>query len=278
MSLRQKEEGDLNWRMDIHCCFCKRATKLKDLLPFNINNKCAKPMLVKRTKTNSPEIKKNVYANRPTYNLGRSFITKEENQREYEETARSKHCTPICQYFDYKKLKDEEIHIFNVNTTMIHDRKYCSHGAVKYDEAGIEYSICTCYRETSKYCAEYKHATNPCKCKPEVFWEIRFFAGKKCRWVQCEHHLEYMHCEHLYCWKHKQYIFNKYTKCLKCKDELGITGNEYWEKLVINIIEFKKKMKLIGGHKRVVFEETKEEKELREQQEKEFKEKQELQK
>ncbi|CAG8816297.1 6121_t:CDS:2, partial [Dentiscutata erythropus] len=65
------------------------------------------------------------------------------------------------------KLKDGEIHIFNANTTMIHDRKCCPHGAVEYDEAGIEYPICTCYRETSKYCAEHKHATNPCKCEPE---------------------------------------------------------------------------------------------------------------
>ncbi|CAG8823312.1 4457_t:CDS:2, partial [Dentiscutata erythropus] len=99
-----QEEGDPDWRMDIHCYFCKRATKLKDLLPFNINNnkyeRCrgcqkkgkehtpereklhelrksqikkrertqsSKPMMIKRTKTNPPEIK-NVYANGLTYN------------------------------------------------------------------------------------------------------------------------------------------------------------------------------------------------------------------
>src|SRR5688572_19967783 len=38
MSLRQKEEGDPDWKFDTHCCFCKRATKLVELLPFNINN------------------------------------------------------------------------------------------------------------------------------------------------------------------------------------------------------------------------------------------------
>ncbi|CAG8810543.1 24879_t:CDS:2, partial [Dentiscutata erythropus] len=320
MSLRQKEEGDPDWKFDTHCCFCKRATKLFDLLPFNINNNwyerckgCQKkgkehtpereelyelrrsqvekreraqssePMVVKRTKTNPPE-KKNVYANGPTYNPEKSNYnqrgesSKEEidwtkdseeeimrkanfdkkgkfkyiSWREHEEAARSEYCTPMCQYFDHKKLKDGEIHIFNANTTMIHDRKCCPYGAMEYDEAGVEYPICTCYRESSKYCAEHEHPTNPCKCESEVFWEVRSFAGEKCRWEQCEHYLEYLHCEHLYCWKHKQYTFNKYTKCPKCKDELGITGNKYWEKLAINIIEFKKKMKLIGGHERIV--------------------------
>ncbi|CAG8821092.1 10935_t:CDS:1, partial [Dentiscutata erythropus] len=50
---------------------------------------------------------------------------------------------------------------------MIHDRKCCSYGAVEYDEVRIEYSICTCYRESSKYCAEHEHSTNPCKCESE---------------------------------------------------------------------------------------------------------------
>src|SRR5215216_7289264 len=35
---RQKEENDPDWRVDTHCCFCKRATKLNDLRPKKVNN------------------------------------------------------------------------------------------------------------------------------------------------------------------------------------------------------------------------------------------------
>src|SRR5947207_471650 len=36
MALRQKDEGDPDYRMNTHCCFCKRATKLTDLKPIKI--------------------------------------------------------------------------------------------------------------------------------------------------------------------------------------------------------------------------------------------------
>ena len=35
---RQKEENDPDWKVDTHCCFCKRATKLNDLRPKKVNN------------------------------------------------------------------------------------------------------------------------------------------------------------------------------------------------------------------------------------------------
>ncbi|CAG8797756.1 15614_t:CDS:1, partial [Dentiscutata erythropus] len=55
--------------------------------PINIRylnfDLCSEPAIVKRTKTNLPEIKKNVYANEPTYNSGRNnHIQKGESSKE----------------------------------------------------------------------------------------------------------------------------------------------------------------------------------------------------
>ena len=126
---------------------------------------------------------------------------------------------------------------------MIHDTKSYPYGALEYDEAGIEYEICTCYRKGSKYCFEHDHPTNPCNCSPKVFWEIRSFASERCKWEQCMDYDEYLHCEHLYCWKHERYWFNKYSKCEDCKKENGIRGDLYWNDLAHRIVIQKKNEK-----------------------------------
>jgi hypothetical protein len=327
MSQRQKEEGDPDYICDTHCCFCKRATRLTDLLPYCINNEwyercqgCSRkgkgnitereelyelrksqiekrersqsfePEQLKKVKPNPPAT--NVYADGPIYNpkaterngessketIDWAKDTEEEilrkanfnnkgknkviNWREHEEAARSKYCTPLCQFFDHRQLKNGQKHMFDANLTMVHDTKCCPYGALEYDEAGIEYQICTCYRKASKYCFEHDHETNPCTCKPEVFWEIRSFAGERCRWEQCMYHGEYQHCEHSYCWKHQKYGFDRYTKCKECAKEIGIQGNEYWSKLAISIVEHKVNKQLIGGLEKRIFKElTKEQKE-----------------
>src|SRR5829696_484661 len=51
---------------------------------------------------------------------------------------------------------------------------------------------------------------------------------------------EYLHCEHLYCWKHGKYWFNKYSKREDCKKENGIKGDLYWNDLAHQIVIQKK--------------------------------------
>ena len=166
-------------------------------------------------------------------NKGKSKV---QTWREVEEAGRTPYCTGQCQFFHHKELKDGRISLFDANQTMIHDTKECPHGAFEYDENGIGYEICTCYRKGSKYCFEHDHETNSCDCEPQVFWSIKSFAGTKCRWEQCMHFDEYQHCEHMYCWKHEEYGFNKYTKCRSCKRELGVKEDEFWNELVQNCV------------------------------------------
>ncbi|RHZ85889.1 hypothetical protein Glove_59g45 [Diversispora epigaea] len=280
MALRQKDERDPDYRMNTHCCFCKKATRLVDLKPLKLGEtwyeRCygcenkhqievpereelyeyRGTQLEKRERSysyernhegeSSKKIKttpaRNVYANESTYNyqeettnidwandtekqilkkagLDNKGKGRAQDWKEAEQRKRTEYCTQQCQFLDHKKLKDGNIHLFDVNITMIHDKRNCPYGALEYDEAGIEYEICTCYRKQSKYCFGHDHKTNPYKCAPQVFWEIKSFAGERCKWEQCMNYDEYLHCEHLYCWKHEKYWFNGYSKCGDCKKE-----------------------------------------------------------
>jgi hypothetical protein len=96
--------------------------------------------------------------------LDKKKTTNKRTWRDLEEDERTPYCTKQCQFMDHKPLKNGRIHLFDANTTMIHDTRSCPHGAVDYDEAGIEYHTCTCYRKESKYCLEHDHHTNPCNC------------------------------------------------------------------------------------------------------------------
>lgn len=306
MSQRQREEGDPMWRMDTHCCFCKRATMLVHLETIRINERkheqcyhCRNMTYVpekeelyyeRRSKvrnshtpaydpennyrserTNTPV--RNIYAEGPTYNPIKEEIDwtndteeqirkkmkfdepqpKQQTWKEIEQGSRTIYCTTQCQFMDHKKLKDGRIDIFNADTRMIHDTKCCPYGAKEYNDAGIEYDICTCYRKQSKYCFEHDHKTNPCNCEPQVFWEIISFAGSKCKWEQCMDYDEVKHCVHLYCWKHERYTYNQYTKCEMCKQERDIKGDKYWKDLALRcVIQWKnnkieKEMKFILG-------------------------------
>jgi hypothetical protein len=167
--------------------------------------------------------------------LDKGKSTNKRTWREIERDERTPYCTKQCQFMDHKPLKDGTIHLFDANTTMIHDRRSCPYGTVEYDEAGFEYNNCTCYRKESKYCFEHDHKTNPCNCPPQVFWEVKSFAGSKCKWEGCMYYDEIMHCEHLYCWKHERYSGNSYSKCEACKNELEIKDG-YWEDLALRCI------------------------------------------
>jgi hypothetical protein len=247
MAQRQREEGDPAWKVNTHCCFCKRATILTHLRTKEINGRSYEQCHHCRNKTYVPEKEELFHKRKSEVKRGKRRVIPEydpvnnykiemkpqskENKdtttpawQKAEQDKREKWCTEKCQFMDHKALMRGKITYFNADTRMIHDTVNCPLGAVDYDEQGREQPLCLCYNRRAKYCQLHQHERKKCNCPYEERIIERHFGGTKCPAQGCIYEEEYQHCSHGYCRKHKVYIIGYKQPCKECNNE-----RKFWE-------------------------------------------------